>query len=266
MNALPEIRLRSADYAHSALPENPLSRKAQDQLRTIGTLETFKPRTVLYSQGEPAEFVHLIAEGVVRINRCDESGHRQVLVFRVPGDFCGIPHEGVYFNSAETISEAKIYRFEWRQIQNLFLADSHLQSVLLGKILYDYRQAQVRISILGQQNISQRLASFILDLIQIPEFYETSGTCLTLPVNRFDLADYLGTAPETIARAFSKLEKLGLIHRVTARRINILDEAGLRTLHRHPRRHSSHDPDKATFLDRLEPIISGDYEAVVMCK
>lgn len=261
-----EIRVRSGNEnsARSGPAENPLSRKEQEELRRISKLLTCKPGTILYSQGEQAKFVYLIADGIVRINRCDESGHRQVLVFRVAGDFCGIPQEGSYFNSAETVSEAAIYRFEWREMQELFLVEPHLQSVLLGKILYDYRQAQTRISILGQQNICQRLASFLLDLIHISQFYEEESACLSLPVSRFDLADYLGTAPESIARAFTKLETLGLLRRITARRIAVLDVAGLRSLHRSPRR--SRDLERALFPDGLEPAVRRDYEAVVACK
>jgi Mn-dependent DtxR family transcriptional regulator len=62
---------------------------------------------------------------------------------------------------------------------------------------------------------------------------------LILPVNRFDLADYLGTAPESTARSFAKLEDLGLIRRITARKIEILDKTGLRLLNRTPRRRDS---------------------------
>lgn len=251
MNGLPEIRLRSVNDIHSqSAPENPLSRKEQEQLRDIAKVLDCKSDTTLYSQGEQARYVYLIAEGIVRINHCDETGHRQILVFRVQGDFCGIPYNGDYFNFAETVSDTIVYRFEWQQIQQICLTEPHLQSVIFGKILHDYRQAQVRISILGQQNTSQRLASFILDFMQIPQFFDAARACLTLPVNRFDLADYLGTAPESTARAFAKLENFGLIRRITARQIEILDRYGLRMLHLAPRRRNGGpEPEKASFQD-----------------
>lgn len=235
-----EIRVRSvASASHPNSTDNPLYPQEQEQLRRIAKTMEYKPGTVLYSQGAQARFIYLLAEGIVRINHCDETGHRQILAFRVPGDFCGIPESGHYFNSAESISQNLLYRFEWQQVQELCLTEPHLQSVLLGKILYDYRQAQIRISVLGQQNTGQRLASFILDFMQIPELFDTETSCLTLPVNRFDLADYLGTVPESTARAFAKLEDLGLIRRITARKIEILDKAGLRVLNRTPRRRDS---------------------------
>jgi CRP-like cAMP-binding protein len=235
-----EIRVRSVASVGNPVPcENPLSAKEQEQLRRIAKTLEFKPGTTLYTQGGLARFVYLVAEGIVRINHGNETGHRQILAFRVPGDFCGIPESGHYFNSAETVSRTFLHRFEWQQVQELCAAEPHLQSVLLGKILCDYRQAQLRISILGQQNTGQRLASFILDFIQIPELFDVETSCLMLPVNRFDLADYIGTAPESTARAFAKLEDLGLIRRITARKIEILDKNGLRLLNQTPRRRES---------------------------
>jgi CRP-like cAMP-binding protein len=266
MGEASEIRVRwtNSNSVHSTAAQNPLSLKEQEQLRRISKPMSCKPGTILYSQGAQAKFVYLVAQGIVRINRCDESGHRQVLVFRVAGDFCGIPHEGIYFNTAEAVCETAVYRLEWREMEELFRAEPHLQSVLLGKILYDYRQAQTRIAILGQQNISQRLATFLLDLIHIPEFFDSESCCLSLPVSRFDLADYLGTAPETIARAFAKLENLALLRRITARSIVILDVAGLRSLHSNPRR--GPDTAKTSFLRCLEPALRTDCEIAVAGK
>jgi CRP-like cAMP-binding protein len=240
MQASQDIRVRSiAAPGQRSSSDNPLYPKEQEQLRRIAKTLECKPGTSLYSQGGQARFVYLIAEGIVRINHCSETGHRQILAFRVPGDFCGIPEAGHYFNSAEAVSQTSLYRFEWQQMQDLCLAEPHLHSVLLEKIIFEYRQAQIRISVLGQQNTGQKLASFILDFMQIPELFDNETSCLTLPVNRFDLADYLGTAPESTARAFAKLEDLGLIRRITARKIEILDKTGLRQLNQTPRRRDS---------------------------
>jgi CRP-like cAMP-binding protein len=103
-------------------------------------------------------------------------------------------------------------------------------------MMRDFRQAQSRIVMLGQQNTCQRLATFLLDLMNIPDFYDARNSVLELPINRFDLADFLGTAPESAARAFSKLESRGLVRRATSRSIRIVDPSGLRMVRRGPRR------------------------------
>jgi Mn-dependent DtxR family transcriptional regulator len=60
-----------------------------------------------------------------------------------------------------------------------------------------------------------------------------------LPINRFDLADYLGIARETVARGFARLEREGLARRLKSGSIEILDVNGLRQLQRVPRRRDS---------------------------
>jgi CRP-like cAMP-binding protein len=241
VNVLPVIRTLSRGDGLEPSPksENQLSRKEQEHLSRIGSLLHYNRDTTLCGQGEQARFLYLVAEGVVRITRCDGAGHRQIMAFRVAGDLCGIPDGGSYFNSAETVSQVRAYRFEWKQMQDVFLDDPHMRLVLLGKILYDYRQAEDRILILGQQNTCQRLASCMLDFIGIAEFFEEDRGCVMLPVNRFDLADYLGTTPESISRSFLKLESMGLIRRLTARRVELLDLPGLRLLKSTPRRRYS---------------------------
>lgn len=81
--------------------------------------------------------------------------------------------------------------------------------------------------ILGQQNTYQRLASFLLDFTQHQAFFNVETAQLTLPLTRFDIADYLGTAPETVARGLLRLERDGLAHRVASRVIEICSLDGL---------------------------------------
>ena len=114
--------------------------------------------------------------------------------------------------------------------EKMMLREPEMQVSFLIKVAFDLRQAQRRIMVLGQQNISQRLASFLLDFTQQPDFYDQRRRLLSLPLTRFDLGDYLGTAPETVARAFSKLEKRGVVHRISPRLVEIRDTDELRQM------------------------------------
>jgi len=216
---------------------NLLSREEQERLLHNATTLVYRRNgTTVFSEGEEAGFLYFIDEGVIRISRCAENGRRQILAFRVPGDLLGRPENGRYVNSAETVGAAKVYRIAWLRMQQLMLADPQLQLHFLTKVADDFRQAEHRIMTLGQQNTYQRLASFILDLMYLPEFFDEKRSLLKLPVNRFDLADYLGTVTKSSERAFARLESEGLIRRVASRTIEILDIAGLQRVQREQRR------------------------------
>jgi CRP-like cAMP-binding protein len=118
----------------------------------------------------------------------------------------------------------------------LMASEPRLLLSLLSKVTYDYRQADLRIMMLGLQNTNQRLASFVLELISLPGWFDERRRQLRLPVNRFDLADYLGTSPESTSRAFARLEREGLLKRVNSRIVEILDVKGLEKLQRGRRR------------------------------
>jgi CRP-like cAMP-binding protein len=214
-----------------------LSREEQERLlHNATTLVYRRAGDTVFSEGEDAGFLYFIDEGVIRMSRCAENGRRQILAFRVPGDLLGRPENGRYVNSAETVSPARVYRIAWLRMQQMMLADPQLQLHLLTKVADDFRQAEHRIMALGQQNTCQRLASFILDLMCRAEFFDRKRSLLKLPVNRFDLADYLGTVTKSSERAFARLESEGLVRRVASRTIEILDIAGLHRVQREQRR------------------------------
>jgi CRP-like cAMP-binding protein len=217
--------------------ENLLSRDEQERLQRLATLIEFKRGgTTIYSEGEDAQFLYFVEKGIVRTCRCAENGHRQILAFRGPGDLLGLPDSGRYANSAETASPSRIYRLPWQRMHQMLASEPHLQQIFLEKVAFDFRQAQARIMVLGQQNIYQRLASFILEFLYHSEYFDPKTSRMKLPVNRFDIADYLGTAPESAARAFARLEAEGLVKRVTSRTVDILDLDGLIEMQRGRRR------------------------------
>ncbi|HUR58444.1 MAG TPA: Crp/Fnr family transcriptional regulator [Opitutaceae bacterium] len=235
----PEIRARSFEgtVERPALIENLLSRDEQERLQRIATLiEYTRGGTTLFSEGEDATFLYFVDKGIVRTCRCAENGHRQILAFRLPGDVLGLPDGGRYATSAEVAGPSRIYRLPWQRMHQMLASEPHLQQIFLEKVAFDFRQAQARIMVLGQQNIYQRLASFILELLFHSEYFDPKASRLRLPVNRFDIADYLGTAPESAARAFARLEAEGLIKRVTSRTVDILDTEGLVEMQRGRRR------------------------------
>lgn len=236
---LPEIRARAFERGRhpQMAADNLLSQKQQAELRGIAVAVEYEHEgTVIFSEGEDARFVYLVADGVIRIGRTSDGGRRQILAFMLPGDLLGLPDAGSYVNSADVACPSVLYRIPWAKLRDLMTREPSLQHNFLVKVAHDFREAQRRIVILGQQNTYQRLASFLLDFIQHPAFFDKADRCLTLPLSRFDMADYLGTAPETVARGFLRLERDALVRRVTSRIVEIIDVDGLRRLQMRKRR------------------------------
>jgi CRP-like cAMP-binding protein len=217
---LPEIKARPLDRPQDIPAEigNLLTRPQQARLRSISTILEYRHAgSTVFSEGEDANFIYCVSSGVVRISRYADGGRRQVLAFMMPGALLGLPDSGIYLNTAETLSSATVFRIAWRDFKATLLDEPELQMSLLGRVAFDLRQTQKRLVILGQQNMTQRLASLLLEFTQHPDFYDSIRRLLTFPISRFDVGDYLGSAPETIARAFTKLEQMGLVKRLSPR-------------------------------------------------
>lgn len=208
-----------------------LSPGEQDPWRELATLVAYdRCGFEIFAEGEDADFVYAIDEGVVRIVCYVDNGQRQILAFMMPGDLFGLPDNGTYANTAETISAVRLYRLPWHNLIQRTMDDPQLQLNLLVRVADDLHRAQRRIMMLGQQSTSQRLAALLLEFAGHREFYNDCDGHLHLPINRVDVADYLGIARETAARAITRLEREGLLRRIDPKTIQILDIAGLRAL------------------------------------
>ena len=236
---LPEIRARPFDREHDPKSkiENLLSRKEQASFRSIATvLEYRRGGSTVFAEGEDAHFVYSVASGVVRVSRHSDGGRRQILALMLPGDLFGLPDAGLYVNSAEVTCPSTLYRIPWLQLRNLLAREPSMQHSVLNRVAYDLREAQRRIMVLGQQNTRQRLVSLLLDFANHPAFFERSRSEITVPLTRFDIADYLGTSPETVARAFLRLEQDGLLRRLSSRLIKVSNMRGLQEMQKQRRR------------------------------
>jgi CRP-like cAMP-binding protein len=196
----------------------------------------FRRGTTIFSQGADAEFIYFIDQGIVRTSRFTENGHRQVLGFLVAGDLMGLSDNGQYANLAETVCTVRVHRVRWDQMLGLMLAEPKLQLAVFNKVVHDSLQAQFLIMVLGQQSTHQRLASCLVNLLRVPQFFDEQSARLHQPVNRFDLAVYLGVASRSAERAIARLETQGLVRRVTPRIIEILDMDRLKHLQIEQRR------------------------------
>ena len=211
-----------------------LSATDRTLLKSIGSVDTYPNADMtIFREGDQARTLYAIASGIVRICRHLDSLERQVLSFLWPGDIFGlVGDDGRYMNCASTVSAARIHRFPLNRLDPLLRRNPELQSHLLIKANHDLRAAQRQIITLGHVDTHRRLASFLVEMMQHPELAEPESRRLRLPMARRDIADYLGTTPETVSRGFQKMERDGILRRVSPRVLELEDLSGLSRLAR----------------------------------
>src|SRR5260370_37411983 len=81
------------------------------ELQKLATRVYFRPGRTIFSEGELADSVFGLSQGVVRLYKLVPDGRRQILVFALPGDFLGMPLAARHNFSADAIDEVALCRF-----------------------------------------------------------------------------------------------------------------------------------------------------------
>jgi len=206
-----------------------------DELASIGTRMTslaWSAGEALFSAGEPAEHVYLLAAGQAKAFRTTATGQRTSLDFFGPGDVLGgLTWAGGsgYTETALALVTTCALQIDAGAFREVMLA---YPSVALGVLdVVSGRLARARSAEQDQASatVTERVASGLLrlaDIFGVPG--DASGTTLIqLPLTRADLAAMAGTSAESVSRAMSRLRRAGLIE--TGRRWTaVLDADGLR--------------------------------------
>jgi len=224
--ARPQIRIRAANpwlAGHGVEPDHiPLSPADQSELARLADVITFETKgSYILTQGEPARFLYLLSDGVLMASRVLNHGDRQVVAFYWPGDLFGLAEAGSYVNSIEAITACTVLRFPVSALEAFFLKNPAIQHRFLIKAIHDLRTTQRQLIVMGRFDIARRLAVFLLDCSGHESYFDSATKIITLPMSRYDIADYLGTSAESITRAIAALEQRGLVRRVTPRAIEL---------------------------------------------
>lgn len=163
----------------------------------------------LFQEGDAADDVFTVTAGTLKLFKLMSDGRRQITGYLLPGDFLGLAYGDTYVFSAEAISDSTLCRFPRQQFLRLLDQFPAMEQELLGRASSELAAAQEQMLLLGRKTARERLATFILGLAT--RIDAGRGASLRLPLNRTDIADFLGLTIETVSRTFTQLRKEGLI-------------------------------------------------------
>lgn len=208
-----------------ALDEQDLPR-----LAAISSSMTVRPRQILVSEGDVADYLFNITEGTVKLYKLLPDGRQQITGFLFPGDFLGLAAAGRYAYSAEAITRVTFCRFDRRKLDKLLDDFPKLERRLLGIASNELAEAQDQMLLLGRKTAREKLASFLLMMARRSGLPGTPEEPLELPMTRTEIADYLGLTIETVSRVLTQFRKERLLEMPALDRIVLLDRPTLERL------------------------------------
>jgi CRP/FNR family transcriptional regulator len=184
----------------------------------------------LFIEGDPAQHLFTVMDGVMGIYKLLPDGRRQIIGFLYPGDLLGLPDDEAYAYSAEAACDVALCRYPRDKLVALFKRFPKMEHRLLAFANHELAAAQDQVMLLGRKTARERVASFLITLSERAVQRGQPDNPAWLPMTRNDVGDYLGLSTETVSRTLSHLKREGIIITLQHGDIEITERERLREI------------------------------------
>lgn len=184
------------------------------------TVKTYPKGSHVFLNGDEADGVYCISEGVIKVYYSGEAGKDHLLRVAGRGDILGYRAmlSGEPYKASAIVAENATACFIPKQTFNeSIIKDPQMAITLLTKLSKEFGGAESRLSAVTDKEAARRVAESLL-------FLKTSFP--KHPWTRKDIAEWASTTPETVMRVLAKFTDKGYI-KSEGRRIVLVDETSL---------------------------------------
>ncbi len=211
-----------ADSNHATLSDDDLK-----ALHKIGSRIHFGRGETVFNEGDSAEYAYKVASGTVRLCKHMSDGRRQIAQFLFPGEFFSFMDLQEHSFTAEAVNDVVLLCYPQKQIERLGEERLTLRRRFAALLTRRVRDIQNHLVMLGRQTAKERVAAFLLHVIE--HIGMDKNGLMDLPMSRQDMADYLGLTIETVCRVLSAMKREGLIgipnlHQLVVKNFGALNE------------------------------------------
>jgi CRP/FNR family transcriptional regulator len=223
---------KCADHHCSACVE--LGAIAQQELVRIARVRRYRAGETIVAEAEDIDFLGNVVSGVLRLQKTLHDGRQQIVGFLLPPDFFGrifVKKSNVAIEAATDATVCCISRVAYERLIARF---PELEHRMLVNVLRELDAAQDWMLLLATQSVSERVATFLLNLAKrVGVIHNSAPTNITVPVSRRDMAAYLGTTVESISRKLQEMARARIIRVIDAQHFEIINEKALVALSQH---------------------------------
>ncbi len=199
MDNKPENSMR--ELLGSCMLFSQLPPAAIEQLAKAAVVRRFNDRQVIFDFGRKADGFYSVLDGQVEIFRSSENGREQILHIIDEGEIFGeVPlfEGGCYPASARARGNAELIFIAGDKFIDIAFANPEILMEMLAVLSRRLRKFVDLIDDLSLKDVSARLEQYLTNIAA------KDGTAV-LDCSKAELANRLGTIPETISRALNRL-------------------------------------------------------------
>jgi CRP/FNR family transcriptional regulator, anaerobic regulatory protein len=192
-----------------------------DEIVTIR--KKIKQGDFLFENGETFTSLYAIRTGFFKTSVASEDGREQVTGFQMAGEIIGL--DGIVNDrhtcNALALEDAEVCVMPFDHIEDLSrefpVLQKHVHKIMSREIVREHGMMML----LGNMSAEERLANFLVNLVQRLFARGQSQSEFILRMSREEIGSYLGLKLETVSRTFSKYSEEGIIE-VKQKHIKIL--------------------------------------------
>ena len=197
----------------------------------ISTRRRVKRGSALFNAGDTFTSLFAVRSGFFKTSVTTPDGRDQVTGFQMTGEVLGM--DGIVHDkhscAAIALEDAEVCVLPFDKIESLSREFStlqhHVHKIMSREIVRDHGV----MLLLGSMRAEERLAAFLLNLVQRLHARGFSQSELILRMTREEIGSYLGMKLETVSRTFSKFMDEGIID-VKQRYVHIKSTQGLEAI------------------------------------
>lgn len=206
----------------------------QEDMRKVAKLIThreYKKGEFLFREGDKLDALIIINEGSVKAVKYTNEGREQILHVFMEGDFLGekylLANETAEY-SVEVLRKVKICMITKESFHELLYQYPGIAINIIEVLGKRMGQLEATVKSLGVRSVDSRICELLLGYGNQYGKKVPDGIIIDLPLNREDIANYLGIARETLSRKLGALEDEGIIRSVGNKHILLLKEDELK--------------------------------------
>jgi len=185
----------------------------------------------LFRSGDKFNALFAIRTGFFKTRISAEDGRDQVTGFQMAGEIIGL--DGIVSDhhtcDAVALEDAEVCVMPFDRIEELSREITSLQRHVHKIMSREIVRENGVMLLLGSMRAEERLAAFLLNLVQRLHARGFSQSELVLRMTREEIGSYLGLKLETVSRTFSKFADDGIVE-VKQRHVRILNPDGLKLI------------------------------------
>lgn len=191
-----------------------LTTEQQDLVATVARPRILSAGELVHGAGERTGKMFVVHTGEIKLSRTLPSGRKQLLRVARPGETLG-EHAFLTGNStleeAEARSQTRLCVFVHDDLTKLIDQYPNIAHRMLRTLGDRLAHTEHRLT-LSSQSVDVRIADYLLQQPLIRRGPVTNGIMrVQLPLSKKDIASLLGTTPESLSRALSRLRNKGFL-------------------------------------------------------